>query len=337
MDAFSHFTSFSLPFSDYPEPSVLKTEYLLERAGGAYSLVEVIPGQAAAMYATLSYPMKYELLDVTTGGNTTFDLADTTDYTLPSECSNEQNLPATAPRNFFCINENTGRIYTTSAIAGKLNSDVELRFQVRISNTTIYPIRDQTVNLVLTSIDPCKEARPLYENLGDCVKYPSMPLTKFEENSFHFELPSSYQRIIAMKVPLSTLRLQSGAANRLNISTSIEGLVNGTVTFQYNTPFELYYTEDVSLFINTPISYVGAEGVKSIKVTLTEGGSETEIEIIKTENATDISLQYFDQFACTSACKTQFENWKSVVAELPINCQKDRMYYHRNFDVCTGI
>eukprot|EP00111_Clytia_hemisphaerica_P019681 TCONS_00058085-protein len=318
----------------YPRPSILKTEYLLERSGGAYSQVEVIPGQAA-MYATLSYPMKYELLSVTAANNKTFDTVDGRDIKSPEGCT-QSSLPITAPLSFFCINENTGRIYTTSAIADQLNSDVEFRFEVRISNTTIYPIRDQTVDLVLTSIDPCKTTRPDYEELNKCVNYSSKPLTNSTGNSYHFEMPTNYQRIVALKVPLSNLRMQSNVANKLNVSTFIQGYnSDGNVTFKYNSPYQIYYTEDVSLVINAPVSFVGG-GVKSLKITLIEGGSETEIEIIKPTNQSDVSLLYINNFACTADCKARFESWKSKVAELPSNCQFDRMFYNRNFDVCTA-
>uniref|UniRef100_A0A7M5XNR7 Uncharacterized protein n=1 Tax=Clytia hemisphaerica TaxID=252671 RepID=A0A7M5XNR7_9CNID len=318
----------------YPRPSILKTEYLLERSGGAYSQVEVIPGQAA-MYATLSYPMKYELLSVTAANNKTFDTVDGRDIKSPEGCT-QSSLPKTAPLSFFCINENTGRIYTTSAIADQLNSDVEFRFEVRISNTTIYPIRDQTVDLVLTSIDPCKTTRPDYEELNKCVNYSSKPLTNSTGNSYHFEMPTNYQRIVALKVPLSNLRMQSNVANKLNVSTFIQGYnSDGNVTFKYNSPYQIYYTEDVSLVINAPVSFVGGE-VKSLKITLIEGGSETEIENIKPTNSDDVSLLYINNFACTADCKARFESWKSKVAELPANCQFDRMFYNRNFDVCTA-
>ena len=330
-----------LLFTDYPAPRILKTKYLLERTGGAYSQIEVVPG-GTPMYAFPSYPMKYQLVSVTSP-NKTFTTSNVDDVKKPKECTSGE-LGPNAPDSFFCMNERTGKIYTTSAIAKKLDSDVEFRFQIRIYNTSIYPIRDRTLEVVLKSLDPCKTVTPLYKNLAEgCVRYSTVRLSEHGAgDSYIFEMPIEYQRIIALKVPLSNLQFQNmeSSANKLNLSTSIKGFNNnGTVKLSYNSSYSLYYLEDVDLSIAVPVSFLGSN-VRRLNITVMEGsnaGDPTVVGNKKSSSIDSISLLYLNRFFCNDTCVAKFDEWRTKAENLSVaNCKNDRLFYARNFDVCQG-
>ena len=334
-------------FSGYPGPSILKTEYLLERTGSAYNEIEVIPGPGSPMYAIPSYPTKYQFISVVSPNKVFTSATPVGDIKKPTECTSRV-LGPNAPDSFFCMNEQTGKIYTTSAITGKLDSDVEFRFKVRVYNTSIYPIRDRELTIVLTSVDPCKTVTPLYKNLEQgCVRYAAVPLSKTNTpgDAYIFEMPDDYQRIVALRVPLSNLQLQSmeSANNNLNLSTKIMGYdENGTATLSYRTSFSLYYLEDVDLVISTPVSFLGSK-VKRLNVTVMEStttvsGEETTLVGNKMTSASEsISLLYLDRFFCSDSCVAKFDDWRTKADALGVeNCKNDRLFYARNFDVCKG-
>ena len=286
------------------------------------------------MYATLSFPMRYELINVSS--ETTFS-GSLVDYDIPKECTSGQS--ETAPRKFFCLNQETGKIYSTSAITGQLESDTEFTLEVRISNTTVFPIRDVTVSLKLSSVDPCERGTTIYKTLTDCVEYLALSLDDYSETekSYLFKLPKNYQRIVALKVPL--LSLQTSSTNSLDLKTRIQGFSdNGAVTLDNKTTFELYYTSGFHIYINTPISYKDSK-VTSVKLTILERSSNDEASVVarKTNQLqSEVSLIYIKDFLCKQDCIQRFSEWKKAIAALPDICKKDNLLYGRNLDVCTG-
>lgn len=321
---------------DYPAPSILKTEYIIKQTGSSYSQMEVIPGTGSPMYATLSFPMQYELVDVSSKG-TFSDGGASGDYDVPEQCTSGKFT--TAPKKFFCLNKETGKIYTTSAITGQLEPNSEFEIVVRISNTTIFPVRDVNVSLKLTSVDRCENGTIIYKNLTNCVQYLNMNLVKYSnsENSYLFKMPKNYQRIVALKVPL--LSLQASSTNTLNLTTRISGLNDsGAVVLEYETDFELYYTSGFHLYLNTPISY--KESLTSVKVIILESSSTDEASVVASKitdkQSEEVSLLYIKDFKCEQDCVQNFAKWKKAITTLPDVCQKDRLLYGRNLDVCTG-
>ena len=340
-------TLISFTFSDFPGPSILKTEYLLERTGGAYSEIEVIPGNSASpMYAIPSFPMEYKLVSVTSPDKKFDTTSPVGDIKTPKECTSGV-LGKNAPDSFFCMDKRTGKIYTTNAIAGKLDSDVEFRFQIRVYNRSIYPIRDRELTVILTSVDPCKTVTPLYKDLQQgCVRYATVPLSKntVSGDAYTFDMPADYQRIVALRVPLSNLQLQSGdmgnMTNKLNLSAIITGYnANGTQVMSNKPTYSLYYLEDIDLVISTPVSFLGST-VMRLNITLMEGSTTVEPIVVgnkRTSAVESIQLMYLDRFFCSDVCAKKFNVWRTRSNQLKVEkCMNDRMFYARNFDVCKG-
>lgn len=311
--------------SEAPGPSIIKNDYVLQKTGNIYTGIEVIPGAGSPMYATVSYPMIFSLVSVKSDPELTGSV---TNIEAPKECT---ETFTTAPKSFFCLNAVTGRIYTTSAIAGKLDSaNVNFELVVRIANTSFYPIRDVSVPIRLSTLDPCLPAVTAYNTLTNCVQYQILKMSSYRNNSYIFDFRTEdYQRIVAIKVPLTSLHTKG--TNRLNISAIMEAEINGLNVTRYQSPYRIYFADYIDLYIDTLAPRLGPN--LSIKITLMEDDG-----ILKSKNAPQASLMYIKDFSCSDQCLVKFENWKREASKSSQeNCKADRLFYSRNFDVCTNV
>lgn len=193
--------------------------YLMEK-NTVENRSQVIPSQKTlTMYTNRTTTLKYTLLNVTS--DTDFpQIHRTLPIVLHGKCTSDVPSRRTSPPDtFFCMDETTGYIYTTSELDVKLISgEVKFFFTVLVVDEQVFPMRRATMNLTLHVFDDCSPASGTYEKLASCVNYLIVDTSKRGEaghldvmdDFIQFTSNTRLQRLLSLNVEVSPLNMVPG-------------------------------------------------------------------------------------------------------------------------------
>ena len=315
-------------FIDNTAPKVLKTSYLLN-INSEFVKAEVIPG-LGQRYVTDDNPLVYKILQITDSepnGNTN----NVANILTPNECTQKFT---TYPNNYFCINENTGKIYTTSAIEGNVKVTSKFTIIVRVSDVSVFPIRILNVTLTLDANDKCSPASLTYNELSKCVDYAFLqPQSTVEKASLIYNVPDIFQVVIAVRFRLDSMKINNAASSKLSIGYDVKAS-NGSILFQ-NLTSEVSISSYLEEYSTAEITVINKNDIQSINITFYETLSDGRKEIVET-NSNSAFLLYIQNFQCNKTCVNQFDAWGNQAATKDPSCRQDPSFYTRNFAVCKG-
>lgn len=304
-------------------PNVTKTEYDLF-INIPYSETEVIPRDQP--FYTSGNVFTYDIVKIISHGKL-LGGSSRAPITLPTNCTKGYE---DSPRKYFCINEKTGRVYTTSAIQGLVDLTTSFVIHVQITDDTSFPIRQIVARLNLKTTDKCAPASFLYQNLSSCVKYSTFSPTFVNTTAIFFRMTGKFQSIISLMFIKQDLQIAN--KNTIFVISArvyrADGSIQQTATSSSILLSNLSVTADIGL--NVPSVVAGS----SMEIFFIDHGTGKRINI---RADASYSLKFVKEYSCTSCVET-YKNWRlqSVVAEKKsgARCTSDPEFYARNFDVC---
>ena len=246
--------------------------------------------------------------------------------TLTNSCTKGYNQE---PKSFFCLSENTGKIYITSDLVKAVeNEDVEadMKFKFRINATmTEHPYLLKSLIVTLTLSDVCSPSNAIYKTLQEYVGYTTLSPLNTEEYDIFL-----YYNLNASKLTLLTINLNTFSLQPWTRYIRIEDLELGNLTT---------YLDTKNLLSNTQVRLNLPFHTRSLKIRLHAYQSKNEsysLGFINIEylQSSGFILRIVPEFNCTEEAITQYNNWKSLAST--VNCLKDPENYQEYFRICLS-
>ena len=285
-------------------PSVIRTDFYLD-LNDEYVFTEVIPGNFS-MYVNSTNPLKYYF---TTLGNYIKE-----NNTFPSNCSSSMND--------FCINNSTGRIYTSSGIFGRLFPNTSINLSIEVVDDTNYPIRILNLNLRLLITDRCYRSTTIYNSIIEqCVDYTSIISVREDKTQqFIFDLPNPLECIISFEINSLNL-LNKFSSVGIDATFYLKGELNNISSDKMHVTVPA-----LNIQLKIPLN------ISNMNITV-YGYSFDKINIFSL--ISELKLNFVRSYICNNKCMTNYRQWLDKSKAIP-NCNKDFDYLSYNFDVCNG-
>lgn len=307
--------------------TVTKTQYDVDVAFIAVGTEAIPNGQP--LYVKSVNQLRFEIIEVTwedkNGENV--PRSDVKNVTLTNSCTKGYNQE---PERFFCLNENTGKIYMTSDLMKAVeNEDVEadmkFKFTIKITMTE-YPYLLKSLIVTLTLSDVCSPSNAIYKTLQEYVGYAILsPLNTEEDDIF------LYNELSASKLALLTINLNTFSLQQRAHYIRIEDSELGNLTAYLDTK---NLSSSTQVHLNLPFQYSGPLKIRLHAYESKHESSSLGFINIKYLQSSDFILRVVLEFNCTEQAITRYNNWRGSASIA--NCLKDPENYDEYFGICLS-
>ena len=253
--------------------------------------------------------------------------SDVKNVTLTNSCTKGYNQK---PKSFFCLNENTGKIYMTSDLVKAVEkedveADMKFKFTINITMTE-YPYLFKSLIVTLTLSDVCSPSNAIYKTLQEYVGYAILsPLNTDEDDNF------LYYNLNASKLTLLTISLNAISLQPETGYIRIEDSELGNLTAYLDTE---KLSSNTQVRLNLPFQHS-----PSLKIRLHAYQRKHESSSLGFINITNLQsssliLRVVPEFNCTDQAITQYNNWRGSTNIT--KCLKDPENFDEYFRICLS-
>lgn len=287
------------------------------------------------MYATDSNPLTYRLLKIES--NKRLEISEVSyNVKLHESCS----VPGLANKDgFFCINNDTGRIYSTSKLGlVKLTVATHFTFSINIIDSTVYPMRNKILQLKLIIKDKCSPASNTYNLFQTCVDYKDIPGSTIKDDTLTFYPSQQIQRVLGFKFDIAEVDLPPGAAVKAELQTYAPNgaILEFGISLQSSIG-DKNENNNQSLSVYLPRMSVGEISAKLLKYDVDAWDTVN----ITGKNPSKFTVLTMISYQCEKkSCLQTYNRWinesKLASERSGADCTKDPKFYATNFKACFG-
>ena len=251
---------------------------------------------------------------------------------LHSLCTNGN---INSPASFFCINNITGRIYTTSDfLSADITTTTRFHFTINVVDPAHLLEGEKNFTVNLSFNDKC--ANNQYEKLSNCVNYDAITASGIDEKvTVRFVAKKRYQNIAS--ITLNQYINLTRVAAEVTVTDS-----EGLIVSSKNTSFVSFASNGNKPLIDLNIRGVEKEYV--VKVQFMQYSNQTkQTKLVEVDEMSPSLFMLIGivSYKCDSTCIVKYQQWRN---EAKIQAAKqgcalglaDQKRYGLNFDKCLG-